>query len=250
MAGIGASLRPDAFRDDDSDDEESTRSMANLRPVKPLPSRNKARSVRAREPEVLRNRFEYRPGPALLEPYKTILCPATFLKRSSEYQCGWKGCDAVLGNEELLVKHVWYRQHTSEASFKVAVSQRKCRGTPTDGSHIIRRSCGSVIGVHAKDRALRPSKTSLSTSKHVTFRAFCGVRTTTAALLLPTSLISPATPCGCTTMLCPVRSPTSRISYRLPRSCRPRYLKWPVPTSLRRTVCSDRYSTRSSAGIG
>jgi hypothetical protein len=114
----------DAFRDDDSDEEEETiqRAHASLRPFKIQPSRSKARSIRPREPEMLPPRFAHRPGPALVEPFQSVLDEKSLSRRAVEHRCGWKGCDAVLGSEALLQRHVDFRKHVLSGRFETEVS--------------------------------------------------------------------------------------------------------------------------------
>ncbi|WWD22086.1 hypothetical protein CI109_106575 [Kwoniella shandongensis] len=115
----------DAFRDDDSEDEvvQKRRVHVSLRPMKiTLPRGTHAHTVRPKDPEQIPLRFLYRPGPGLLEPYASILTEHSLLRRCSEHECGWKGCDAVLGSEELLRRHVEVRGHAKQGRLQAGVS--------------------------------------------------------------------------------------------------------------------------------
>ena len=121
----------DAFRDDDSDDDDEPikrSSYLPLRPMKPLPRNSIARSARPRDPEPRTARFLLRPGPELIEPFKSILSEETLLKRAHETPCGWKGCDSVLASETLLEKHVESRDHLKQGHFLGGVSTEALAG--------------------------------------------------------------------------------------------------------------------------
>ncbi|KAL1407647.1 hypothetical protein Q8F55_007080 [Vanrija albida] len=75
------------------------------------------RQARVREPEALPERFANRPGPAILEPWASVVNEQSLLNRVNEYPCGWKGCDALLATEALLKKHVAFRAHTAQGAF-------------------------------------------------------------------------------------------------------------------------------------
>lgn len=154
-SNIVTRLTEDAFRDDDSDvEEEAKRAVASLRPVKPLPNRSTARSIRAREPEVVPDRFLHRSGPEIPSAVQSVLDGSTLLRRSIEHMCGWKGCDAGLGSESLLKKHLSICKHTAEAIFKAPVS------VPNRWIFALTvrttSSCGNAIGNHAKDHVSIP----------------------------------------------------------------------------------------------
>ena len=114
--------RLDAFRDDDSDDEPSYKRGGGipLRPIKPLPKGSFARMAHPRDPEPIPLRFFTRSGPAVVEPYKSILSEATLLKRTAERACRWKGCDSIMASEALLQEHVAFRDHLSHGAFQEA----------------------------------------------------------------------------------------------------------------------------------
>ncbi|ORY20712.1 hypothetical protein BCR39DRAFT_554918 [Naematelia encephala] len=119
----------DKFRDDDSDSEDLSRrrkAYVSLRPIKQLPRSSVARFARPRDPEPVPLRFLARPGPSILEPFKSILSESSLLNRCTEHRCGWKGCDAVLGSEVLLQRHVNARNHAALGSFAAGI-----RGTET-----------------------------------------------------------------------------------------------------------------------
>jgi hypothetical protein len=40
------------------------------------------------------------------------------------HPCEWKGCDAVLGSEDLLMKHIRVRNHAEQGKFGAGVSNR------------------------------------------------------------------------------------------------------------------------------
>ncbi|KAK8846774.1 hypothetical protein IAR55_005862 [Kwoniella newhampshirensis] len=115
----------DAFRDDDSEDEtfQKRRAHVSLRPMKITLSRGPhAKSVRPQNPEPVPLRFLYRPGSGLVEPYASILTEHSVLRRCTEHACGWKGCDAVLGSEDLLRRHVEMRVHAKQGKMQVGIS--------------------------------------------------------------------------------------------------------------------------------
>ncbi|WVR04457.1 hypothetical protein IAU60_001460 [Kwoniella sp. DSM 27419] len=113
-----------AFRDDDSEEEviRLYRRHGTLRPTKVMTASG-VRSSRPSEPEALPARFMIRPGPALSEPFAAILTEDSLLNRAIERECGWKGCDAVLGSEELLRRHVEVRQHALQGKEQVQTSR-------------------------------------------------------------------------------------------------------------------------------
>ncbi|WRT64994.1 uncharacterized protein IL334_001935 [Kwoniella shivajii] len=113
----------DAFRDDDSEDETLLQRRAHvaLRPVK-LTAQRGSRSIRPSSPEPIPLRFLLRPGPALLEPFESILTEESLINRIMENPCHWKGCDAILGSEELLRKHIQIRGHVQQGKEEVATT--------------------------------------------------------------------------------------------------------------------------------
>jgi hypothetical protein len=114
----------DPFRDDDSEDETRTNRYGHsgLRPKVALPRNSQARSARPQAPEVIVSRFVTRGIETELEErYRPILSESTILKRTSEHECGWKGCDAVLASEWHLKRHVETRRHAAQGIFKAGV---------------------------------------------------------------------------------------------------------------------------------
>ncbi|OCF39944.1 hypothetical protein I317_06256 [Kwoniella heveanensis CBS 569] len=99
-------------RDDESDTDQLHQHMSHavLRTMKTASQRN-ARLNRPASPEPVPVRFFARPGLALLEPFATVLSEQSLLNRAIERSCQWKGCDATLGSEELLKRHVIVREH-------------------------------------------------------------------------------------------------------------------------------------------
>jgi hypothetical protein len=93
-----------------------------LRPSQPLPRSATARTARPRDPEPLPLRFITRPGPGLLEPFRSFLTEKCLLRRAVEHRCGWKGCDAVLASEDILRSHVQVRNHAGQGKFMAGVS--------------------------------------------------------------------------------------------------------------------------------
>ncbi|EIW68743.1 hypothetical protein TREMEDRAFT_63204 [Tremella mesenterica DSM 1558] len=108
--------RYDPFRDDDSDSEGIIH-RGHLRPKIPLPKTDASRWARPRSPEPIPKRFVHRPGPNLLEPYRSLLTEDTLPRRAIAHECGWKGCDAVLASEWHLQRHVDLRQHALQGRF-------------------------------------------------------------------------------------------------------------------------------------
>lgn len=118
----------DPFRDDYSEDEEVIRRKAYI-PLRPkvISKINTARYSRARSPEMVPDRFTARPGPALVEPFVNVLSQKTLTLRLCELECGWKGCNAILGSEALLKKHVEIREHAKQGECPPVVSgTRRC----------------------------------------------------------------------------------------------------------------------------
>lgn len=114
----------DPFRDDVSEDESRTKRYGHsgLRPKVPLPRGSHARLARPQAPEVIVSRFVTRGVETELEErYRDILSESTILKRTSEQECGWKGCDAVLASEWHLKRHVESRRHAAQGMFKAGV---------------------------------------------------------------------------------------------------------------------------------
>lgn len=93
-----------------------------LRALKPLPRNSVVRTARPRDPEAVPFRFFSRPGPALVEPFKSVLQEDSLLRRAVDSPCGWKGCDAVLASEEILSRHVRARRHALQGKFMAGVS--------------------------------------------------------------------------------------------------------------------------------
>ena len=90
-----------------------------LRPKYDLPA--SARSARPREPESIPERFLARPGPAIIEPWASVLQESTLPKRTNLHRCGWKGCDADLASEWHLLRHVEKRRHTAQGNFRAGL---------------------------------------------------------------------------------------------------------------------------------
>ncbi|WVQ69017.1 uncharacterized protein L199_007229 [Kwoniella botswanensis] len=113
-----------AFRDDDSDDEISLprRAQVSLRPMKLIVQRG-SRTIRPSSPEPIPLRFMFRPGPALLEPFASILTEHSLSNRVHEYPCLWKGCDSILASEKLLKRHVENRQHAKQGKEEVSTER-------------------------------------------------------------------------------------------------------------------------------
>lgn len=117
-------LTLDPFRDDYSDEDHVVRRHPHI-PLRPKIVASKlqtARYARPRSPEMVPLRFATRPGPVLEGPLASVLDESTLTKRVCEMPCGWKGCDAVLGSEELLKKHVEFRRHAEQGGSKLGVS--------------------------------------------------------------------------------------------------------------------------------
>jgi hypothetical protein len=114
----------DPFRDDDFEDESRTKwyGHSGLRPKVALPRGSHARTAKPQAPEVIVSRFTTRGVETELEErYRDILSEATILKRTSEQECGWKGCDAVLASEWHLKRHLELRRHAAQGVFKAGV---------------------------------------------------------------------------------------------------------------------------------
>jgi hypothetical protein len=114
----------DPFRDDDSEDESRTKRYGHsgLRPKVALPRGSHARTAKPQAPETIVSRFVTRGVETELEErYRDILSESTILKRTSEQECGWKGCDAVLASEWHLKRHVELRRHAAQGIFKAGV---------------------------------------------------------------------------------------------------------------------------------
>jgi hypothetical protein len=82
-------------------------------------------TARARPPEPIVDRFIPRPGPALLEPFASVLTADSLLNRLGEYECYWNGCGAVLHSENSLAKHIRVREHAMDGVFTVGVSMAR-----------------------------------------------------------------------------------------------------------------------------
>lgn len=67
-------------------------------------------------PEEMPERFVARAGPALLEPYASVLTQDRLLHTLGSYVCGWKGCGAVLASEARLARHVAKRAHAAQGA--------------------------------------------------------------------------------------------------------------------------------------
>ena len=114
----------DPFRDDDSEDESRTKRYGHsgLRPKVALPRGSHARTAKPQAPETIVSRFVTRGVETELEErYRNTLSEATILKRTSEQECGWKGCNAVLASEWHLKRHVESRRHAAQGIFKAGV---------------------------------------------------------------------------------------------------------------------------------
>jgi hypothetical protein len=114
----------DPFRDDDSDDGSRTKRYGHsgLRPKVALPRGSHARTAKPQAPEPIVSRFITRGVENELdERYRDVLSESTILKRTSEQECGWKGCDAVLASEWHLKRHVDLRRHAAQGIFKAGV---------------------------------------------------------------------------------------------------------------------------------
>ncbi|KAK4686303.1 N-acyl-phosphatidylethanolamine-hydrolyzing phospholipase D, partial [Tremellales sp. Uapishka_1] len=131
-----------AFRDDDSDSEQLVRRRRGpvaLRPMKAVGFSKFAhlRHVRPRIPEEVPQRFLSRPGPAIIEPWRSLLEEKSLLKRMVRRPCCWKGCDAVLGSEDLLRRHVASRGHALQGKFMTGSfgnqALYKCHWGPCEG---------------------------------------------------------------------------------------------------------------------
>lgn len=115
---------------------------------------SKAYNARPIQPEPLPLRFLIRAGPGIIEPWKSILDENTLLLRAAEHECGWKGCDAVLGSEDLLKRHVEIRRHAAQGQFRGGVSRcvYSCgtRRRANRSSHKGSRCSTGVIGMAVK----------------------------------------------------------------------------------------------------
>ena len=123
----------DPFRDDDSDDEGPTKRYGHsgLRPKVALPRGSQARTAKPQAPEPIVSRFVARGVETELEErYRNVLSEASILKRTSEHECGWMGCDAVLASEWHLKRHVELRRHAAQGIFKAGVRiERMCHSS-------------------------------------------------------------------------------------------------------------------------
>jgi hypothetical protein len=151
----------DPFRDDDSDDESRTKRYGHsgLRPKVALPRGSHARTAKPQAPETIVSRFTTRGVETELEErYRDILSESTILKRTSEQECGWKGCDAVLASEWHLKRHVELRRHAAQGIFKAGVC---CPVLKDDVKHFAdsrstaRRHSGDAIGKNASNLVSR-----------------------------------------------------------------------------------------------
>lgn len=77
-------------------------------------------------PEELPERFIERPGPALLEPYASVLKEDRLVNTLGDYVCGWKGCGAVLGSVDRLKRHVAKRAHAAESAVAAERTVYRC----------------------------------------------------------------------------------------------------------------------------
>lgn len=77
-------------------------------------------------PEELPERFIERPGPALLEPYASVLKEDRLVNTLGEYRCRWKGCGAVLGSEARLKRHVAKRAHAAQGAVAAERTVYRC----------------------------------------------------------------------------------------------------------------------------
>ena len=111
------------FYDDDSDEETTIKrhGHAGLRRIA-LPRNSAARTSRPSEPEPIPQRFILRGGPALPEPFKSVLDPETITKRANQHECRWKGCAAQMASEWHLVRHCELREHAAQGAFQSGVS--------------------------------------------------------------------------------------------------------------------------------
>lgn len=78
--------------------------------------------VRIKDPEEIPDRFIVRSGPAVKEPWASVLTKESLLNRVGEYRCGWKGCTATLASEALLALHVRKRAHAAQGVIDGGVS--------------------------------------------------------------------------------------------------------------------------------
>ncbi|WVW78679.1 hypothetical protein I302_100639 [Kwoniella bestiolae CBS 10118] len=129
----------DAFRDDDSDSESllHRRAHVSLRPTK-LSVQRGSRTIRPSSPEPIPLRFMFRPGPALLEPFASILTEPSLINRLNEYTCHWKGCDSILASEELLKKHVESRGHVRQGKEEVSTERWSWNTRRTTEREVVR----------------------------------------------------------------------------------------------------------------
>lgn len=113
----------DIFKDDDSEEEAvlQRQGHAGLRKIA-LSRTSLGRTARPTAPEAIPVRFFSRGGPALVEPFKSILDQTTILKRACAHECQWKGCDSVLASEWHLRQHFETRRHAEQGAFKAGVS--------------------------------------------------------------------------------------------------------------------------------
>ncbi|KAK6903966.1 hypothetical protein I203_107477 [Kwoniella mangroviensis CBS 8507] len=129
----------DAFRDDNSDDERSLprRAHVSLRPMR-LTVQRGSRTIRPSSPEPIPIRFMFRPGPALPEPFASILTEHSLSDRVHEYPCLWKGCDSILASEKLLKRHVENRQHARQGKEEVSTERWSWNTRRTTERQVVR----------------------------------------------------------------------------------------------------------------
>lgn len=86
------------------------------------PSQRKHVVLRARSPEPIPVRFAARG----VREQNPLLVVQSLLARAIEHPCGWKGCGAVLASEELLRRHVYFRNHPAGGRVNATVSLPRC----------------------------------------------------------------------------------------------------------------------------
>lgn len=148
----------DPFRDDDSDDEIRTKRYGHsgLRPKVALPRGSHARTAKPQAPDPIVFRFATRGVETELEErYRDVLSESTIMKRTSEQECGWKGCDAVLASEWHLKRHVELRRHAAQGIFKAGVSPFTLKRWCPNSRSTARRHSGDVIGKNASNLVFR-----------------------------------------------------------------------------------------------
>jgi hypothetical protein len=151
----------DPFRDDDSDDESRTKRYGHsgLRPKVALPRGSHARTAKPQAPETIVSRFVTRGVETELEErYRGILSESTILKRTSEQECGWKGCDAVLASEWHLKRHVELRRHAAQGIFKAGVCSPVLKDDLkhfVDSRYTAKRPFGDATGKNASNLVSR-----------------------------------------------------------------------------------------------